>query len=197
MCQNASIYIKSACKKERVDISQMPFRAEDCNLTPMHSTFLDIGSGFGKPNFHCALQVFPKESLGIEIVPARVMSSIDHMYNYEDKYNRQKKRDEERGKPEQPKDINGFPLPLTAETSNQNSFLLNDRRAAGLGNDEDSDSNNLSPVPTQRQIVLKNKQDLIILKEIDVSVTDLENKLRQINMIKGHANNIKKLQTDV
>ena len=98
-------------------MSQMPFKPEECNLTPMVSTFLDIGSGFGKPNFHVALQVFPKESLGIEIVPARVMSSLDHMFNYEDKYNRQKKKDEERGKPQPPTDVNGFLFPMTAETS--------------------------------------------------------------------------------
>ena len=66
----------------------MPFMPEECNLTSMVSTFLDVGSGFGKPNFHCALQVYPKESLGIEIVPARIYSSLDHMYNFEDKYNK-------------------------------------------------------------------------------------------------------------
>jgi hypothetical protein len=35
------------------------------------STFLDIGSGFGKPVFHAALQT-GCPSLGVEIVPARV-----------------------------------------------------------------------------------------------------------------------------
>jgi tRNA G46 methylase TrmB len=38
---------------------------------------LDIGSGFGKPNFHVALQVYPKYSLGIEVVPARVIYCMD------------------------------------------------------------------------------------------------------------------------
>ena len=36
------------------------------------STFLDIGAGFGKPVFHSALQT-GCESIGIEIVPARVI----------------------------------------------------------------------------------------------------------------------------
>ena len=35
------------------------------------STFLDIGSGFGKPVFHSAIQT-GCESIGVEIVPARV-----------------------------------------------------------------------------------------------------------------------------
>jgi len=35
------------------------------------STFLDIGSGFGKPVFHAALQTGCR-SYGVEIVPARV-----------------------------------------------------------------------------------------------------------------------------
>jgi cyclopropane fatty-acyl-phospholipid synthase-like methyltransferase len=40
------------------------------------STFLDIGSGFGKPVFHAAMQT-ACVSLGVEIVPARVTFCID------------------------------------------------------------------------------------------------------------------------
>jgi cyclopropane fatty-acyl-phospholipid synthase-like methyltransferase len=36
------------------------------------STFLDIGAGFGKPVFHSAIQT-GCESIGVEIVPARVI----------------------------------------------------------------------------------------------------------------------------
>jgi len=82
--QNIQLFIKTVCKKDKIDVLKLPYKPEDCNLKPMVSTFLDIGSGFGKPNFHCALQIFPKESLGIEIVPARVISSQDHQYNFED-----------------------------------------------------------------------------------------------------------------
>ena len=44
------------------------------------STFLDIGSGFGKPVFHSAMQTgcFSK---GIEVVPFRV--NISEMIQYE------------------------------------------------------------------------------------------------------------------
>jgi len=45
------------------------------------SLFLDIGSGFGKPVFHAAFQV-GCESLGIEVVPARVEFCIDFYYEY-------------------------------------------------------------------------------------------------------------------
>lgn len=40
------------------------------------STFLDIGSGFGKPVFHAAMQTACK-SFGVEIVPVRVAFSDD------------------------------------------------------------------------------------------------------------------------
>ena len=84
---------------------------------------------------------------------------------------------------------------MTAETSNQNSFLLNDRK--GVHFNEDDSDNGQSPIPTQRQTALKNKTDILILKEIDNSVVEIESKLRVTNMIKGHANNLKKLQNDV
>jgi cyclopropane fatty-acyl-phospholipid synthase-like methyltransferase len=38
------------------------------------STFLDIGSGFGKPVFHAAMQAHCR-SVGIEVVQARVVAS--------------------------------------------------------------------------------------------------------------------------
>lgn len=47
------------------------------------STFLDIGSGFGKPVFHAALQT-ACESYGVEIVPARVSFCEDQKYNFID-----------------------------------------------------------------------------------------------------------------
>lgn len=61
---------------------------DEYKLTTLKSTFLDIGSGFGKPNFHAALQIFPKESLGVEVVEARVSYSIDQKYKFEEYYTR-------------------------------------------------------------------------------------------------------------
>jgi len=49
------------------------------------STFLDIGSGFGKPVFHAALQT-GCSSYGVEIVPARVTFCEDQKYNFIDYY---------------------------------------------------------------------------------------------------------------
>ena len=45
------------------------------------SYFLDIGSGFGKPIYHCAFQVGCK-SQGIEVVPARVEFCKDFYYEF-------------------------------------------------------------------------------------------------------------------
>jgi tRNA G46 methylase TrmB len=75
--QNIDRFIKETCKKEKIDIKKLPFKLDEYRLTTDVSTFLDIGSGFGKPNFHAAMQVFPKESIGIEIVPARVAFTLD------------------------------------------------------------------------------------------------------------------------
>lgn len=57
------------------------FKKEDYRLTP-DSTFIDIGSGFGKPVFHAAMQVGCL-SKGVEIVPARIEFWVDFVYDYE------------------------------------------------------------------------------------------------------------------
>jgi len=55
----------------------LPFPLEGYNMAAERkSTFLDIGSGFGKPVFHAAMQT-ACTSFGIEIVPARVAFSDD------------------------------------------------------------------------------------------------------------------------
>ena len=53
----------------------LPFPLTEYNLTHA-STFLDIGSGFGKPVFHASMQAYCR-SKGIEVVPARVIFSMD------------------------------------------------------------------------------------------------------------------------
>jgi hypothetical protein len=55
-------------------------RLEDYDMTT-HSSFLDIGSGFGKPVFHSAFQV-GCTSKGVEVVPARVEFCIDFFYEF-------------------------------------------------------------------------------------------------------------------
>lgn len=61
---------------------------KDYNLDKdIGSTFLDIGSGFGKPVFHTAMQT-GCQSIGVEIVPARVSFCEDQKYNFLDYYHR-------------------------------------------------------------------------------------------------------------
>jgi|TARA_B110000305_G_C19381126_1_gene609652 hypothetical protein len=55
ICQNIDLYIKEACKKDSFDFKKLPWKLEDYRIVPEKSTFLDIGSGFGKPNFHAAM----------------------------------------------------------------------------------------------------------------------------------------------
>jgi len=50
-----------------------------------NSTFLDIGSGFGKPVFHASMQTYCK-SKGIEVVPARVMFCVDEKFQIVEHY---------------------------------------------------------------------------------------------------------------
>ena len=67
------------------------------------STFLDIGSGFGKPVFHSAMQT-GCESYGVEIVPARVSFCVDQKYTFEDYYREKNKSRQatKRGRHSQP-----------------------------------------------------------------------------------------------
>lgn len=55
-------------------------KAESYNMKS-NSLFLDIGSGFGKPNFHAALQV-GCISYGVEVVPARVEFCKDFYWEH-------------------------------------------------------------------------------------------------------------------
>ena len=79
-------------------VSDLPYPLEEYNMAlERNSTFLDIGSGFGKPVFHAAMQTGCK-SYGIEIVPARVAFSDDQKYNFADYY----KKKAEAQKPSSP-----------------------------------------------------------------------------------------------
>ena len=53
-------------------VKDLPFPLADYNMTIANkSSFIDIGSGFGKPVFHAAMQTGCR-SYGVEIVPLRV-----------------------------------------------------------------------------------------------------------------------------
>lgn len=69
-----------------MEVKKLPYKLEDYKLVTDISTFLDIGSGFGKPNFHVAMQVYPRESIGVEIVPARVAFTLDQKMNFDEYY---------------------------------------------------------------------------------------------------------------
>jgi len=47
------------------------------------STFIDIGSGFGKPVFHAAMQT-GCPSYGVEVVRARVAYSLDRKFIFQE-----------------------------------------------------------------------------------------------------------------
>ena len=53
-------------------VNELPFQIDDYNMrAENNSNFLDIGSGFGKPVFHAAMQT-SCHSKGVEVVPVRV-----------------------------------------------------------------------------------------------------------------------------
>ena len=67
-------------------INDLPFPVQEYNMCiENRSTFLDIGSGFGKPNFHAAMQT-GCHSRGVEVVPARVSFATDQKYTFEEYY---------------------------------------------------------------------------------------------------------------
>lgn len=77
LLQNISDVIKSLKDFPKIKLIG---DVDSYNLTS-NSLFLDIGSGFGKPVFHSAFQL-NCESLGIEVVPARVEYCLDFFYEY-------------------------------------------------------------------------------------------------------------------
>ena len=69
-------------------LEDLPFPVEDYNMCPENgSTFLDIGSGFGKPNFHAAMQAGCK-SIGVEVVPTRVAYAVDQKFEFAEHFAR-------------------------------------------------------------------------------------------------------------
>lgn len=77
-------------------MNELPFEINDYNLsTENGSSFLDIGSGFGKPNFHAAMQT-GCPSHGVEVVPARVAASRDQKYEFEEYYRKRIEKRERR-----------------------------------------------------------------------------------------------------
>ena len=81
--QNSSILIKNYIERGKLPEKKLKYQnIEEYNMNE-NSFFLDIGSGFGKPVFHCAYQVGCK-SCGVEVVPARVEFCLDFYYEFLD-----------------------------------------------------------------------------------------------------------------
>jgi len=67
---------------DKINPNNIETLIENYNLSK-DSYFLDIGSSFGKPVFHCAYQV-GCICQGIEVVPARVEFCIDFYFGFSD-----------------------------------------------------------------------------------------------------------------
>ena len=77
--------------------SDLPFPIEEYNMSLENkSSFLDIGSGFGKPVYHAAMQTACK-SFGVEIVPARVAFCLDSKYEFIDEYQKKVEKNKPKG----------------------------------------------------------------------------------------------------
>lgn len=69
---------------EKADAKPLPFPAHQYNMRVENgSTFIDIGSGFGKPVFHAAMQT-GCPSYGVEVVRARVAYSLDRKFIFQE-----------------------------------------------------------------------------------------------------------------
>jgi cyclopropane fatty-acyl-phospholipid synthase-like methyltransferase len=81
--QNSGKLIKQTSEFDKI---KLPYSIDEYNMnTANGSAFLDIGSGFGKPVFHAAMQT-GCPSIGVEIVPARVSFCQDQKYSMQDYY---------------------------------------------------------------------------------------------------------------
>jgi len=62
----------------------LPWQPDEYNMRIRNSsTFIDIGSGFGKPVFHAAMQT-GCPSYGVEVVRARVAYSLDRKFIFQE-----------------------------------------------------------------------------------------------------------------
>lgn len=69
-------------------ISALPYPLADYNMSVDNdSSFLDIGSGFGKPVFHSAMQT-GCPSYGIEVCPSRYAFSESKKWDFKEFYDR-------------------------------------------------------------------------------------------------------------
>ena len=67
-------------------IADLPVPINEYNMNVENgSTFLDIGSGFGKPVFHAAMQTGCL-SKGVEVVPFRVGVCESLKYDFDEHY---------------------------------------------------------------------------------------------------------------
>lgn len=55
LIQNIAPVVQEACQQDGLSLNDLPFELADYDFKSDKSTFLDIGSGFGKPNFHVAM----------------------------------------------------------------------------------------------------------------------------------------------
>ena len=84
---------------------------------PNKSSFIDIGSGFGKPVFHSAMQTGCR-SYGVEIVPARVAVCQAQQYDFADHY---KKRSESQRSTAAVSSVQELPLRRASSRNQANS----------------------------------------------------------------------------
>ncbi|CDW80107.1 UNKNOWN [Stylonychia lemnae] len=116
-------------------IQKLPFPLESYNLTEK-STFLDIGSGFGKPVFHASMQVYCR-SKGIEVVPARVAFCIDEKYQI---LEHNKKKQEKKQRDLEKQNSNS----TQKEDNQQESGNQNQVQAKGASEEMKTDLNNVN-----------------------------------------------------
>lgn len=76
LLQNISVLIEETISKDKS--IKLKYSPNEYNMDN-NSLFLDIGSGFGKPVLHSALQVGCR-SVGVEVVPARVEFCLDFLF---------------------------------------------------------------------------------------------------------------------
>ena len=80
--------------------SNLPYPLHEYNMSSENqSSFLDIGSGFGKPVFHSAMQT-GCPSYGIEVCPSRYAFSESKKWDFKEFYDKFERKSPNKNPPE-------------------------------------------------------------------------------------------------
>ena len=129
------------------------------------------------------MQASPKESIGYEVVAARVSFALDQRCSFEDQYNKKMKKQDKQSLVDKPKEE-------VLSLSSINPLSMN---SVNLCKDIDLDASveQSNPELVDPEVFTSG------VKKIIENVSDMEESLRRLDLIKGYSNILTKIKKDM